>query len=210
MTEKLQSYLKTGLRGDLPGERAHVQMAPIHRPSPQEARSWEDTKYSGVLVLLYPHLDRIHTALMMRPDYPGVHSNQVSFPGGRKEEYDMDIQGTALREANDELGIKPELVTVLGHLSELYIPPSKSLVTPVVAFSEKRPDFMPDEREVKELIEADLFDMFDNKYFNNTEIVTSKYLLKEVPAILYSGYTIWGATAMILNEFKWILQDFKA
>jgi 8-oxo-dGTP pyrophosphatase MutT (NUDIX family) len=209
MIQDLKDFLSDQLSKDLPGELAHKEMAPIHRPLPSEARLWADTKYSGVLVLMYPSNERIHTALMMRPDYAGVHSNQVSFPGGRREESDADIQVTALREAEEELGIRKENVSVIGHLSELYIPPSKSLVTPVLAFSDHRPEFIPDQREVEAIIEADLFEMFQDKYFNNTDIVTSKYLMRKVPAILYQGYTIWGATAMILNEFKWVLRDFK-
>ena len=208
MIERFASFIESRLNGDLPGELAHVEMAPIKRPLPEEARMWDDTKYSGVLVLLYPKEDRIHTALMMRPDYGGVHSKQVSFPGGRREDVDADITETALREAEEELGISKSLVNVIGHLSELYIPPSKSLVTPVVAFADERPNFIPDKREVDEVIEADLFRMFDNRNFNNTEVVTAKYMLREVPAILYNGYTIWGATAMMLNEFKWISKGF--
>ena len=208
MIENFATYISSRLNGNLPGESAHVEMAPIRRPLPEEAKQWHDTKYSGVLILLYPKSERIHTALMMRPDYGGVHSKQVSFPGGRREESDVDITETALREAEEELGILKSSVNVIGHLSELYIPPSKSLVTPVVAYSHHRPDFIPDKREVDEVIEADLFNLFDNKNFNNTEVVTAKYLLKEVPAILYNGYTIWGATAMMLNEFKWISKGF--
>jgi len=203
----LRIYLQERLSRELPGELAHRQMAPIERPLPEQARQWPDTKYSGVLILLYPNLERVNVALMLRPDYDGVHSNQVSFPGGRKEEGDPDIHYTALREAEEELGIPKDKVSVLGQLSELYIPPSKALVTPVIAFSESRPDFIPDGREVKELIEADLFEMFNDRFFNNTEIVTSKYLLKEVPAITYRGHTIWGATAMMLNELKMILLE---
>jgi 8-oxo-dGTP pyrophosphatase MutT (NUDIX family) len=206
--EELSSYLKEKLNADLPGERAHVEMAPIHRPLPSEAKNWPDTKYSGVLVFIYPQNDRWHTSLMLRTDYGGVHSAQVSFPGGRVEDEDENITHTALREAEEELAIPKKSVSVLGELSQLYIPPSKSLVTPVVGISESRPDFIPEEREVQEIIEADLFDMFQEKYFQNTEIVTSKYLMREVPAILYKGHTIWGATAMILNEFKWILREF--
>lgn len=208
MILRLASYLENQLTDELPGELAHVEMAPIHRPSPDEARKWNDTKFSGVLVLLYPDNNRVHVALMLRPEYGGVHSAQISFPGGRWEEHDKDIRHTALREANEELGIIPDKVTVIGHLSELYIPPSKSLVTPVLAYAEEKPDFIPDEREVAEIIEADLFEMFKDKHFNNTEIVTSKYLLKEVPAITYKGHIIWGATAMILNEFKWVLRGY--
>lgn len=207
--KKIREYLEERLKKELPGEQAHVQMAPIQRPLAAEARLYADTKNSAVLILLYPHRERIFTALMMRPEYQGVHSNQVSFPGGRREEGDADIRATAIREAEEELGLLGREIEIIGNLSELYIPPSKSLVTPVIAFAEKRPEFKTDEREVRELIEADVFEMFEERHFNNTEVVTSGYLMKQVPAILYKGYTIWGATAMILNEFKWILKDYR-
>ena len=209
MINPLIEHLSKAISGDMPGERAHVEMAPIGRPMPNEARKWKDTKFAGVLILLYPFEGTIYTSLMMRPDYNGVHSKQVSFPGGRKEKYDANIRQTALREAHEEMNILPEIVNIIGDLSELYIPPSKSLVTPILGYSEKKPDFIPDAIEVSEIIEADLFDLLDDISFGKTEIVRKEYTLKEVPAIFYNGYTIWGATAMILNEMKWLLRDFK-
>jgi 8-oxo-dGTP pyrophosphatase MutT (NUDIX family) len=210
MITELAGYLKEQLKGDLPGERAHVEMAPINRPMPDEARSWKDTKLSGVLILLYPHKDKIHTALMMRPDYNGVHAKQVSFPGGKKENTDSDIRQTALREANEEMGILSEHVDIIGDLSELYIPPSKSLVTPVLGYSQSRPEFQRDEKEVEEIIEADLFELLNDDSYSEIEIAMPDYVLKEVPAFLYNGFTIWGATAMMLNEFKWLLKEFNS
>jgi len=209
MIKALVDQLSVKLKNELPGERAHVEMAPIKRPLPDEARNWPDTKLSGVLILFYPYRNRIFTTLMMRPDYNGVHSKQVSFPGGRKEEEDEDIQFTALREAKEELNIESDKVTLIGNLSEMYIPPSKSLVTPVLGFSDERPDFKPDKREVSELIEADLFDLLDKSRFGQTEIVRANYILKEVPAIQYNGFTIWGATAMMLNELRWLLRGYE-
>lgn len=209
MIENLVNHLSIQLKKELPGERAHVEMAPIHRPSPDEARQWPDTKLSGVLILFYPHKDRIFTTLMMRPDYNGVHSKQVSFPGGRKEDGDADIQFTALREAREELNIETEKVRLIGNLSEMYIPPSKSLVTPVLGYSHERPNFVLDKREVSELIEADLFVLMDKNQIGRTEIVRANYILKEVPVIHYNGYTIWGATAMMLNELRWLLKGLK-
>lgn len=208
MIESLADFLSQRLMKDLPGETAHGEMAPIQRPMPQEARQWESTRYSAVLILLYPHNNRIQTALMRRPDYGGVHSGQISFPGGGKEESDVDMRETALREAFEEMNILKEEVKVLGQLSELYIPPSKSLVTPVVGFASNRPEFIPDIKEVAEIIEADFFDILSDKYFGNTEIVTSSYLLKEVPVIKYNNHVIWGATAMIINEIKHILREY--
>lgn len=209
MIVELRDFFQERLKAELPGERAHVEMAPIHRPLPQEARKWTDTRFSGVLILIYPEADKLNTALMRRPDYGGVHSGQISFPGGRKEDSDRDIIHTALREAEEEMNIRQDEVQVIGSLSDLYIPPSKSLVTPVLGFAEKKPDFRREEREVAEIIEADLFDILSDEYFQNTEVVTSSYLMKEVPAIIYSGFTIWGATAMMMNELKWLMREFR-
>lgn len=208
MIESLADFFSSRLLKDLPGEAAHGEMAPIQRPMPQEARQWESTRFSAVLILLYPHNNKVHTALMRRPDYGGVHSGQISFPGGGKEEFDADFRETALREAFEEMNIIKEEVKVLGQLSELYIPPSKSLVTPVMGYASARPDFVPDTKEVAEIIEADFFDILSDKYFGNTEIVTSSYLLKEVPVIKYNNHVIWGATAMIINEIKHLLRDY--
>lgn len=210
MIESLADFLSHRLLDELPGEKAHGEMAPIQRPMPQEARQWESTRFSAVLVLLYPHNNKVHTALMRRPDYGGVHSGQISFPGGGKEEWDADMRETALREAFEEMNIEKKEVKVLGQLSELYIPPSKSLVTPVVGFSSDRPNFIPDLNEVAEIIEVDFFDILSDKYFGNTEIVTSSYLLKEVPVINYNNHVIWGATAMIINEIKHLIKDYSS
>lgn len=200
----LISNLSVKLSGRLPGENAHAEMAPIKRPMPDEARSWGDTRLSAVLVLLYPNLNDVNIALMLRPEYAGVHSRQVSFPGGRKEDVDPNMRATALREAKEELGIPAEKVKIIGELSELYIPPSKSLVTPVVGYLEERPEFIPDPKEVQEIIEADFNQIMSEDVFGKTEIIRANYSLREVPAIFYNSYTIWGATAMILNELKWI------
>ena len=210
MIGDLEKFLRKRLELELPGERAHIEMAPIRRPMAEEARHWKDTRHSAVLVLLYPYGGKINTVLMRRPDTGGVHSKQVSFPGGGRDETDEHIHDSALREAEEEMGIARNSVRVAGKLSDLYIPPSKSLVTPVIGFSSSRPDFVPDGKEVDEVIETDVFDLFEDKHFRKTELVTSRYLLKEVPAFIYRGYTIWGATAMILNEFKWLLREFGA
>ncbi|MEQ8324209.1 MAG: CoA pyrophosphatase [Vicingaceae bacterium] len=203
--ESLVTHFRSVLQTELPGEKAHVEMAPIKRPLPDEARNWKETKLSGVLILLYPHQGRIFTSLMMRPDYGGVHSRQVSFPGGRKEAYDADLRQTALREAHEELNIEPSKVTVLGELSELYIPPSKSLVTPVLGFSHERPDFIADTREVGEIIEADFYQLLHPDSKTSIDVVRADYTLKNVPAYNYNEYVIWGATAMMINEIMWLL-----
>ena len=137
---------------------------------------------------------------MQRNTYPGVHSNQISFPGGKQELADKNLTHTALRESYEELGIETSAVHVIGDLTEVYIPPSNFLVQPIIGYSLKRPDFIPHEREVTEVIEVPL-SHFQNS--NNLQIVTIDVRGQDftVPAFVISNKIIWGATAMILSEF---------
>src|SRR5690554_6256997 len=81
---------------------------------------------------------------MMRNTYKGVHSNQVSFPGGEFEKQDASLWHTALREANEEVGVPENKVIKISELTKVYIPPSRFLVTPFLAFAEKAPSFIHD------------------------------------------------------------------
>jgi 8-oxo-dGTP pyrophosphatase MutT (NUDIX family) len=142
---------------------------------------------------------------MQRPDYDGVHGGQISFPGGKKESGDKDVIQTALREANEETGIDPEEVSIIGSLTTLFIPVSNMIVTPVTAWMDKKPVFNWLSDEVVFLIDADLKRLLD------PSIVKTKpfYIRGEMLDIKYFDYedhTIWGATAMILHELLIIIR----
>ena len=85
-----------------------------------------------------------------------VHGGQVSFPGGKVEPDDANPTFTALRESEEELGILPSNVSVIGSLSPLYIPPSNFMVYPTVGFTPQRPQFIPSPDEVAAVIETDI------------------------------------------------------
>jgi len=160
---------------------------------------------SSVLLLLYPWMDEIYTVFMLRPDYGGVHGGQISFPGGKYEPGDSDLQSTALRETWEELGIEPQKVTIIGALSDLYIPPSRYLVKPFVGFIPERPNFQADPQEVEEVIELPV-----SQLIRETSVQTVRHKIgpgvrMKAPAYLVNGYIIWGATAMIFSEFKEII-----
>ena len=159
-----------------------------------------NAKESSVLILLYPDADSVKTVLILRNEYDGVHSGQVSFPGGRYEKHDHSLINTALREANEEIAIKPEDVRVIGKLSKLYIPPSNFNVLPVVGYSVKKPLFVCEEKEVQKVIEINIFDLFD-KQFKKIKTINSRGRRIIAPAYEIEGVTIWGATAMIISEF---------
>src|SRR6056297_719193 len=102
------------LKKPLPGPHAQSKLAPLER---YEKTSDRDTREAGVLILLYPRDEQLYTVLIQRPLYQGVHSGQISFPGGKQEPGDRDLVHTALRETHEEVGILREKIEVLGKLT---------------------------------------------------------------------------------------------
>lgn len=201
------SKLEKALSGELPGKRSHAKMA--SRLRRDELRFTDDTSTavrSSVLILIYPVDGVAHTVFILRQTYDGVHSGQVSFPGGRAEPGDRDLIETALREASEEVGIIPEKVHILGILTDMYIPPSNFLVLPVVGYSEEPPAFVPDPAEVAEIIQADLGFLFDRSLRKETIMNVRGYEI-EAPYFDVENKIIWGATAMILSELKDIIES---
>ncbi|MFT6411681.1 MAG: 8-oxo-dGTP pyrophosphatase MutT (NUDIX family), partial [Flavobacteriales bacterium] len=137
------------MAGDLPGSIAHNQMMSYARTQANEVRaSRTDYREGAVLMMLYPHEDKYFTSLIVRPEYDGVHSGQIAFPGGAKEEQDSDLMQTALRETEEEVGVHSSAIQIIGALSEIYIPPSNFLVQPYIGILSERPAFLRDEFEV--------------------------------------------------------------
>jgi len=192
---------------DLPGQAAQLRMAPGMRH--QEIKTMGAGKNpvkSGVILLVYPAADKkAYTVFIKRPVYDGVHSGQISLPGGRYENSDQTTTQTALREAQEEIGIDPAKVEVAGTLTDLYIPPSNYLVTPVLGIIYDRPVFTPDKKEVDSIIEVPLHVFTEDHYLKKIPITMSTGESADTPCFLFNGHIIWGATAMMLAEFKDIL-----
>ncbi len=207
--DELILRIQGALEKPLPGWDAHRKMINYIRPSAIDVENIDpEARQGAVLALLYP-IDNIpHVALMLRNTYEGTHSGQVSFPGGKREENDLDLIQTALREAHEEINVLPEEVTVVGPLSKVYIPPSRFLVAPFVGYSEKRPNFKRDPVEVAEIIEAPLQLILEESTIKQKPIfvqVTNSEL--EVKYFDILGHTVWGATAMMLKELAELLTE---
>lgn len=181
-------------------KRADIEAARLKDPSPRE---------SAVLVLIYQKDEAPHTLLMLRPTYEGVHSGQVAFPGGRMEEGDATLLDAALREFSEETGAATDGIEVIGALTPLYIPPSRSLVTPYLAMAPTLGSVNPDPREVAQLIEAPLSLLLRDDILAHRQqympIVKSEVT---VPYFDVMGHVVWGATAMMIAELRELLSRF--
>ncbi len=200
--------LQERLSGPLPGHDDFREVSGYARPDLETVkRLVPPPRESGVLIILYPERGALHTLLMLRPAYDGVHSGQISFPGGRREAQDEDIIATALREFGEETGAAMHGFKVLGTLTPVYIPPSQALVTPVVAVVEELGALRPDPREVAALIPVSIEHLLREDILKRTKVHVS--ILKremEVPYWDVDGHVVWGATALMIAEMRKLLR----
>jgi 8-oxo-dGTP pyrophosphatase MutT (NUDIX family) len=203
VTDNVLPGLLTALTGSLlkplPGIEAQLRMAPAGRVTEIFGHNDKQPVLSSVMILLYEKEGQLSTVFIRRPDYPGIHSGQIAFPGGRSEPEDTDHRQTALRETYEEIGVDAELVHVAGSLTPLYIPPSNYMVYPFVGIIPPDPQFMPDIAEVAEIVEIPFQKL--QQPSNITMLPPApEFRFLEVPAFVIDNITIWGATAMILAE----------
>jgi len=201
--------LKKALQKPLPGEAAHAEMAPIGRQLRDIAlKKHSNPKKSAVLVLLFPDGNEVKTVLMQRNAYKGVHSKQISFPGGKIEKQDKSLEQTALRETEEEIGVNQNEVIILGELTQLFIPPSGFLVNPFVGVCNSKPTFIPEEKEVSSLLFPTLNLLLDPKT-KTTGTFSSGISGFQITAPCFNihNHLVWGATAMIISEFNQLLSQ---
>ena len=188
---------------ELPGFDSQIKVAPKSRGKLITFDNSEPAKKSAVLILLYPQNDSIFIPFIKRVTDGSTHSGQIAFPGGKFEKGDKDLRSTALREAEEEIGIDSDKVEVLKELTPLHIPISNFLVQPVVGITKQKPVFEKNENEVDSIFNVNIKELSEayivNKQFTlrNTSISAPFFILKDIE--------IWGATAMILSEFIDIL-----
>ncbi|MBK7683423.1 MAG: CoA pyrophosphatase [Bacteroidetes bacterium] len=202
------SDLALRMEKGLPGQGAHEKMAPMHRKSLSESELF-NTGYrtAAVLALLVP--DPINSipriVLIERSEGPVSHSGQISFPGGKREG-DEDLLVTALREANEELGIQANQVSLLGGLTSLYIPPSNFLVHPFLGYMNEIPEFILSEAEVKRVLLLPVSSFLDQGNVSIEVFKSSNGSTVEAPTYRIDDVTIWGATAMMMAEISSLIR----
>lgn len=203
--KKFQNAIGQGL----PGEHAHSQLIPIDRKLNSQMQDLaRDYRKSAVGVVLFEASNSIYCVLIQRPQYDGIHSRQISFPGGKMDLTDPDLEYTAKREIFEEIALPSDRIQTIGELTHIYIPVSKFYVKPYVFFAEDLPELIADEREVDEIITFDIELLHDEKIIKTTDLKLSNGLIqKQVPYFDIHGKTVWGATAMMLSEFRAVLKN---
>jgi 8-oxo-dGTP pyrophosphatase MutT (NUDIX family) len=191
------ALLQAELSEPLPGIEIQQKMAPSIR---RMAVNAEPGKKSSVMVLVYPFQGFLYTVFIKRSEYKGVHSGQISFPGGMSEATDHSLVFTALREVFEEIGIPASAISVIGQLTSLHIPVSNVNVYPFVGITQSRPVFIPDPAEVESPIETRLEDLINPANCKSKLMQINDQVIK-VPYYDIQDNHIWGATAMILSEF---------
>jgi len=202
--DEIKTQLQFALSKDLPGEFAHLKMAPMNRslkPLPSDKKP----RQSAVLVLIDGFGKTPCIVLIHRPTYQGVHSNQIALPGGKAEPEDANLLATAKRETLEEIGINPDQYEIIGELSTIYIPPSNFYVTPFIAISNQHLVFTPEEKEVSEIISFPISELLTSANKHEQLIKMSTGFQLKTMAYVFNNKTIWGATAMILSELEHLI-----
>lgn len=190
----------------MPGEAAQYRMAPSHRKKlVEEALKTGNYRPSAVMLLFCLNSsNEVFIPLIERMAYNGVHSAQISLPGGKFEQGDENLQNTAIRECFEEIGIKD--VEVIGQLTQLYIPVSNFLVQPFIGVCKiKDPVMVNQEREVKAILRLKIETLLDSSTVKTGSIAMPDNLNIKAPYFELENNKVWGATAMILSELKEIL-----
>lgn len=188
---------------------AHVKMAPLERIAFLKDNDFlkNNPREAAVLMLLYPKNNETHLVLIVRNSYPGVHSSQIAFPGGKVEIEDENLEQTALREAYEEVGVNPKSVEIIKPFSQVYIPPSNFLVSPFMGIADEEVKFTANPDEVKHVLEFPLSSFLDEKSIIQVKMTTSYATNIQVPAFQVEKYIVWGATAMMMSELKMVIQN---
>lgn len=190
------------------GLEAQFKLAPKFRAQySKNLVTQKNPKKAAVVALFYPNAKGETSFLLtLRASYNGTHSAQISFPGGKFEKSDTSLKQTAIREANEEVGVEKNDIGIFKQMTNVYIPPSNFLVTPFLGLLKYEPIFTIN-NEVEKIITISLKDLLKETSISKTMVTTSYAKNVQVPCFVLNNYTVWGATAMMLSEIRALLKN---
>lgn len=204
----LPDALRRRLTAPLPGLDAQLRMAPrpVYRPAPEQTAT---LRPAAALLLLYQRHGAWHVPLTVRGSTLRHHTGQVSLPGGRLDHPGETVEAAALREANEEIGVDPSRVEILGRLTSVPVVVSGHLLQPVIGVASDPPSFVVAAQEVERLIEMPLSRLLEKDAVEWEERMRALPPggWMNVPYFAVDGARVWGATAMVLSEFIALVED---
>lgn len=199
---EIEARVHAAVDAGLPGVEAQQRMAPRPRRRWRSVDGVENVRRAAALLLVLP-APQPSLVLTVRSDALLQHAGQVSLPGGTVEPGET-LDTTALREAREEIGLDPAGARVAGLLTPLHIPVSGFALHPVVAVAEARQAFHPADGEVDRILEVPVAELADPARIGRTAAIQDG-VEYDVPSFDIAGARVWGATAMVLSEFLWVL-----
>jgi len=197
-------------KGDSFSKLADERM-PFDRPTPEDAiRSGQKIRLASVALPVFPREGTWCISLMKRTEYPGVHSGQVSIPGGEVEPQDGSRLETAIREFREEMGVELQPDLLVAGLSDRYIPPSRFAVSTFIAVLQDEPNWRVDQKEVAGVLTIPVNVLLEADALQSTSIEFQPGVKASLPAYHWNGDVIWGATAIILTEFAMAWSEMEA
>lgn len=206
--EEFQISVPHLVTAELAAEAAHEEVFPGIAQKRRKALAADpNPRLSAVAAIVFPAGQEACLLLIERQTYDGVHSGQIGFPGGKREDDDASFEHTARREAEEECGIPGESLRLCRALSPVYIPPSRYLVHPFLFTLAFTPELELEEREVQQAITLPLSALLRDELVKTGPITLEPGLEIQTVFFEWQGHTIWGATAMMLNEIKCLLKS---
>ena len=203
--DTLIEKLKNLCKDELPGESAQNLMLAKPRMNVKFPKLTEHAIPSAVLILLYPYKDDINFILTERTDDVQHHKGQISLPGGSWEKSEH-LYETAMRETEEEIGIPEDEIEIICELTPLFVKVTGYMIHPFIGYIHQKPNITPDSNEVKNVFTASITDLL-NPINSITELWTIRKTPVDVPFFKFGEYKVWGATAMILSEFKQCIEE---
>ena len=203
--QRFITQLKITINKDLPGEESHQKMRVIYDQSIELPFSKNNSTQAAVLILLYLADNEIYFFLTKRTDELKHHKGQISLPGGTQEGNEKLID-TALRETQEEIGINKTSISIIGTITPLFVPVTGFMIYPFIGYSLNKLDPKPDPVEVATIFSVNISDLL-NKENRTTEQRNIRGYDVQVPYFKLNDYQVWGATSMILSEFRDLIKS---
>ena len=165
-----------------------------------------DVREAAVLAPVVERPEGYHLLFTRRADHLGEHAGQMSFPGGGREPVDADLLDTALREANEEIGLLPSEADPVGRVDDI-LTVTDYAVRPFVARVPDR-EYVPDEREVAEVAVLPVAKLIAPENYEHETREHPEYGEILVHYFHVDGYTVWGATGRILAQLLELTTDW--